>query len=183
MIRNFKYGSLGVLFIAGTLGMASLAIASPDMGKGSWGGDHHGMKHDMSSDAKPMMKKDWSGDKSMGMSSGHMTARLRKVWNLDLTAAQKKEIRSIQRDLRATTWEHEDAMETMSDDLFDLYSASTRDAKAIGKVYSGIFDHRRQIIEAQIEAGNKVEGVLTKEQRAKMNSWGQKPKWGSGWGK
>ncbi|MDX1812817.1 MAG: hypothetical protein R3240_12750, partial [Gammaproteobacteria bacterium] len=126
-------------------------------------------------------KSSW-GKSPMGMESGYMTARLRKVWNLNLSAKQRAKIRKIQRDLRATVWQHEDAVEEISDKLFDLYKADKRDAKAIGKVYAEIFDHRRQIIEAQIQAGNDVEAELTKEQRQSMHKWGPKPKWGAGWG-
>lgn len=177
MIKNLQRKILGAALIAGSLSVATTALASPGMEKGGWGGDHHGM-HAM---AESKGKKDWSAGSPMGMQSGHMTARLRKVWNLDLSASQRKKIRAIQRDLRAKTWEHEDAIENVSDKLFDLYRSDKRDAKAIGKVYGEIFDHRRQIIEAQVEAGNKVEDVLTKEQRASLKKWGPKPKWGSGW--
>ena len=179
MIKLLTRGSVSALVLIGAMGVASNAMASPDMSKGGWSGDmgHHGMH-----DKKSEKKSSWSSS-PMGMESGHMTARLRKVWNLDLSPDQKKKIRAIQKDLRATTWSHEDAIEEISDKLFDLYKEGKRDAKAIGKVYGEIFNHRRQIIEAQIEAGNKVEAVLTDQQRQQIKGWGPKPKWGSGWGK
>ena len=46
-----------------------------------------------------------------------------------------------------------------------LYAAQPRDAKAIGAVYGHIFDVRRQMIEATVEASNRAEAVLTEEQR------------------
>ena len=134
-------------------------------------GDHMGdhMEH----------RKEW-GHGFMGMESGYMTGRLRRIWNLDLNDEEKKKIRTIERELRATVWQHKDAIEEISDELFKLYKADPRDAKAIGKVYAKIFDHQRQIIEAQIEAGDKAEAVLTKEQRRTFKHWGPKPKWGGG---
>jgi len=176
MIKSVKHVSLSALVFLGAMGVSNLSVASE-----SWG--DHGGHHGKSAGKGDMGKKKSWGSSPMGMESGHMTARLRKVWNLDLTAAQKKKIRAIQKELRATTWSHEDAIEEISDELFEQYKYPQRDAKAIGKIYGKIFDHRRQIIEAQIEAGNKVEGVLTKEQWKSIKSWGPKPKWGSGWGK
>lgn len=181
MIKIMQPRILSAVILAGLFSVSSAAFASPD--KAGWGNPHKGMMDD----DMPMMghgkKGDWSDGKGMGMPSGHMTMRMRKVWNLDLSEKQRDKIRSIQRDLRAEVWKHEDAIEDVSDELFELYKAEPRDADAIGKVYAKIYDHRRQIIELQIDAGNKVYSELTKEQRAMLNKWGPKPKWGSGWGK
>ncbi len=181
MIKKNVLLALSVLCFLGAFGAMTAAFASPSE-KGGWGG-HHGMMSGNDMMAGKGMMHGWSGKSPMGMESGYMTARLRKVWNLDLSAEQRKKIRKIQRDLRAKVWEHEDAIENISDKLFELYKAEPRDAKAIGKVYAEIFDRRRQIIEAQIEAGNKVYALLTKEQLGKLKRWGHHmPKWGAGWG-
>jgi len=129
----------------------------------------------------------WKG-KSAGGSfemagEGFMTARLRAVWTLDLSKDQKSKIREIQRDLRSKHWELEDKIELASDKLFDLYKSNGRDAKAIGKVYTEIFDYRRQKIEAAIVAGNKAEDQLTKQQLHSLKKWRPNHKWGGGWGK
>jgi Spy/CpxP family protein refolding chaperone len=167
----------GLAFSAllGLMLSASVVQAQP-----GWGQDSGAKMND-----KPMAghghskKGDWGG--SM-MSSGHMTARMRMVWNLDLSKDQREKIRNIQRDLRGKVWKLEDKIEDTSDQLFGMYKKSPRDAKAIGKVYGEIFDLRRQIIEHQIEAGNDVDDVLTKQQKSELHKWGMKPRWGSGWG-
>ena len=161
-----------------------LGVAAPvALADGDWGGgmkkDHHMMK---GHHAK--MGKSWDGAKGgeWSMSEGHMTARLRAVWNLDLTPEQRARIRKIQRDLRKKHWALEDKIEDVSDKLFELYRAPERDAKAIGKIYGQIFDYRRQMIELAIEAGNEVGKVLTPEQRRQWMMMLPHPKWGAGWG-
>jgi Spy/CpxP family protein refolding chaperone len=160
----------------GMLAGLALAVCSPVAMASGWGdGGHDG--HD--GGAKKADKKDW--DNQGGMESeGHMTMRLRMVWNLGLSERQAKKVREIQRELRAKHWALEDKIEDTSDQLFKLYSGA-RDPKKIGKVYSEIFDLRRQMIELGIEAGNRVEGILNPEQRKAMHKYMPKPKWGSSW--
>jgi len=162
------------------VGLATVNVnAAPDMaswgsgdGKSQGGGHQHG--HGKKGGG-------FSGGSNWGMSEGFMTARLRAVWSMDLNKDQKTKIRAIQRDLRAKHWDLEDKIELASDKIFDLYKTDTRDAKAIGKVYAEIFDYRRQIIELAIEAGNKVEAVLTNDQRMMLKKFRPKHKWGGGW--
>ncbi len=153
----------------------STAVASPE-----WGGGHH-----KAHKADAHHGKSWEGGAKgadWAMSEGHMTARLRAVWNLDLNAEQRTKIRKIQRELREKHWILEDKIEDISDKLFELYRAPERDAKAIGKVYGQIFDYRRQMIELAIEAGNEVGKVLTPQQRKYWMMMLPQPKWGAGWG-
>ena len=140
--------------------------------------DMHGSGH---GDAKHGKSKSWDGG---GMQAeGHMTARMRAVWSLDLEQAQKDKIRKITRALRAEAWAIDDKIEDVSDELFGLYQADKRDAKKIGDVYGKIFDLRRQKIEKMVEGGNQVEAVLTKKQLEMLKKWRPKHKWGGGWGK
>lgn len=154
-----KGAFVGLIMMCG----ASVAVAE---GWGKDGGD----KHD---------KKEWSGgggSGAWGFGEGHMTARLRAVWNLKLTDDQKSKIRAIQHELRAKHWELEDKIELEADKLMGLYRKVPRDPKAIGKVYGKMFDYRRQQIEAGIEAGNKVFGNLTSSQLKEV--WQYMPKSG-----
>jgi len=129
----------------------------------------------------PWGKPNFSGWGSMmGMGEGHMTARLRAVWGLDLSDEQRKTIRDLQKKLRKAHWELEDKIEIAADQLFELYQTKPRDAKAIGKVYGEIFDYRRQIIELAINAGNDVEGALTEQQRQQLKQHKPQRRWGSG---
>ena len=170
-------GSVGALALSLLIGMSSTAIAAWDDKKAGHSG-HHG-----SSDSKGSSA--WGGSMGgwgMAEGEGFMTARLRAVWTLDLTQEQKDKIRKIQRKARAAHWELEDKIEMEADKLFEQYKYPKRDAKAIGKIYSVIFDYRRQIIENGIVTGNKVEKLLTTEQWKKLKKDKMK-KWGGGWDK
>ncbi|MDH5300375.1 MAG: Spy/CpxP family protein refolding chaperone [Gammaproteobacteria bacterium] len=152
---------------------APMAMAAQGWGaEGGKGGGHHS--------AHKSGGGDW--DNKGGMESeGHMTMRLRMVWNLDLNDRQKKEIRAITRELREKTQGLDDKIEDTSDELFTLYGGKVRNPQEIGKVYAKIFDYRRQIIELSIDAGNRVEAILTPEQRQAMHKYMPKPRWGSSW--
>ena len=52
--------------------------------------------------------------------------------------------------------------------LRDLYEVDKRDPAAIGKEYQAIFNLKRQMIEAYLDAQNQIEEVLTPEQRATL---------------
>ncbi len=181
MGKRFNYGRKSLMLLALFFGItvvaAPQAVASWDEDKKSGHGDHHGDKK---------MSGGWKGKSAGGNfdmgGDGFMTARLRAVWTLNLSSDQKSKIRALQRDLRSKTWALEDKIEEASDKMFDLYKAKMRDAKAIGKVYTEIFDYRRQKIEAAIETGNKVEAVLTKKQWMSLKKWSPDHKWGGGWG-
>jgi len=104
----------------------------------------------------------------MGSGMGMMGGMGSGMGMMGLDEKQRGKVRAINRDLRKKRWSLMGQIMDESDKLYALYDASPRDAKAIGKVYSRIFDLKRQIIEASIVAGNKSEGVLTKEQRDRM---------------
>jgi len=158
----------------GMLAAIVLAVSAPVAMAAGWGDDGgKGGHHDSKG-------KNWD-NKEGPESEGHMTMRLRMVWNLDLNDRQRKEIRAITRELRAKVWEIEDKIEDTSDELFTLYGGKHRDSKAIGKVYDKIFDLRRQKIELSIDAGNRVEAILTPEQRQNMHKYMPKPRWGATW--
>lgn len=179
-MSNMKQLGWGALLSAALLG-GSMTASAADWGgaegkDGGWGdkGDmagHHMMKEE----------KGAGSDKSWGMSEGegHMTMRMRMVWNLDLDDKQRSKIRALQREARTKSLEIDDKIEDISDKLFKLYRADVRDAKAIGKVYSEIFDLRRQKIEMMIDYGNKVEDALDDKQRAQLKKFRFNPRWGA----
>jgi Spy/CpxP family protein refolding chaperone len=55
-----------------------------------------------------------------------------------------------------------------SSKLRDLYQEETLDSKKIGAVYDRVFKLQREAIDASIDALNKANGVLTKEQRDEL---------------
>jgi len=90
---------------------------------------------------------------------------------LNLTDDQQKKADAIYDELHKRHW---DLMGKMSDEsrkLRDLYRASPRDAKQIGAVYAKMFDYKRQVIESMIDAQNRQEALLTKEQKEQLQQW------------
>ncbi len=162
MLKRMGLVSCAVTFFVG-FGFATNAMASE-----AWGSANAWHKGSDNGKSQHMQGGHHGGGMGMMNSEGHMTSRLRSVWKLTLTKKQKTGIREIQRDLRSKHWNHADSIDVLSDKLMEMYRADTRNVQAIGKVYGEIFEKRRQMIMLGIEAGNKVEKLLTKEQRKKM---------------
>ena len=133
----------------------------PDRG-GAWGEwGHHGMM-------------DWSG----GMMGGHgIMGRygMHRYADLNLSAEQKSKIDKIRDDTRKKHW---DLMGKMMDEnvrLRELRNAEKPDPAAIGKQFAKIQDMQRQMLEQSVDAENRMEALLTKEQKEqfrKMRRWG-----------
>ncbi|MCL4798891.1 MAG: Spy/CpxP family protein refolding chaperone [Burkholderiales bacterium] len=94
------------------------------------------------------------------------------LWALDLTDAQRAQVNKIHDEVRRKNW---DLMGKMQDEwakLRDVYSTGKRDRAAILGTYKRIGDLRLQRIENALDAREKLEGVLTKEQREQLGRWG-----------
>ena len=116
-----------------------------------------------------------------GMMGGGMMG-MGPIYMLDLSDTQRSKIRTIQRQLRRS---HFDAMEKMADHhetLWKLYRADTRNPKQIGAVYGKIFAIKQKMIESSIEQSNRMEAVLTKEQRKQLRAWRRNMGMGMGYG-
>ena len=87
------------------------------------------------------------------------------LWSLDLTEEQREQLATIHDELHKQHWSLRGSLFDDETKLRRLYAAQPRDAKAIGAIYGRIFDVRRQMIEATIEASNRAEAVLTEAQR------------------
>lgn len=83
---------------------------------------------------------------------------------LDLNTEQRSKLNKIQIELRKKLWSLKGKTIDEQARLYELYSVDRPDPKKIGQVYSSIFDVRRQMIEAKIEARNRVKEILTREQ-------------------
>ena len=92
----------------------------------------------------------------------------RALSSLDLTDEQREQIATIHDELHKQHWSLRGSMFDDQSKLRRLYAAQPRDAKAIGASYGHIFDVRRQMIEATIEASNRAAAVLTEEQRKQL---------------
>lgn len=94
---------------------------------------------------------------------------------LDLNPDQRTRINKIELDLRKQIYGLKGNTLDSQAQLYDLYSADRPDPKKLGAVYGRIFDVRRQMIEAKIDAMNRARDVLTKEQQAKLKQLQQYP--------
>lgn len=141
-------------------GMGSMRMmGGPGMaGFGHMHHEHHG----------PMM----GGTGVMGMGPGMTGAPgmmggmgIGPIWMLDLSDEQRTKIHTIQHELHKAHWNIMGNIMDEQSELHQLFAGEERDAKAIGAVYGKIFDYKQQMIEGKIEAMNRMQAVLTEEQR------------------
>ena len=101
------------------------------------------------------------------MGGGHMGI-MGKYKGLGLSDEQKQQMTDIQHKLRKKHWEIMGQMIDQQVALQKAHAGDRPDPKAVGAVYSQIFDLKRQMIEASLEAKNSANDVLTEEQLAQM---------------
>ena len=120
------------------------------------------------------MKGDQECEHMGGMMGGHEAGAMMesphigRVMALDLNDEQRSKINKLSDELRRNHWAAMGLIMDESAKLRDLYGAEKRDPSAIGKVYQNIFDSKRRMIEAMIDNQNRVEELLTPEQRAQL---------------
>jgi Spy/CpxP family protein refolding chaperone len=106
-----------------------------------------------------------------GMMGGGMG--MGALWQLDLTDAQRQQVLKIQDDLRRKNWDLLGKQQDEQAKLRDAYFGSAkRDRAAIIAAYKRIGDLRVQRIENSLDAAEKLEGVLTPQQRDQLKRWG-----------
>jgi len=91
---------------------------------------------------------------------------------LDLAPEQQTKINKINDELRRKNWEALGKVQDEKAKLRDLYAADKRDPKAIGAVYGSIYALKRQMIEVDIDAHNRMEALLSDAQRAQLKQMG-----------
>lgn len=119
------------------------------------------------------------GGPGMGMMGGGMMGGMGmgpgggmgSVWMLDLTDEQRGKIEKIYDDVRRKNWDTYGKIMDEQSKLRDLYSGETVDAKKAGAVYGNIARLQQQAFETGIEAHNRVQAVLTKEQKEQLRQW------------
>lgn len=119
---------------------------------GGWG--HHGMM-----------------DGQGGMMGGY---GMHRFGGLDLSADQVSKIDKISDDIRKKHWELTGKMMDESVRLRDLRNVEKPDPAAIGKQFAKIQDMRRQMLEQSVDAENRIEVLLSKEQKEqfrRMRRW------------
>jgi len=88
---------------------------------------------------------------------------------LNLNADQKSKIAHLRREMRTKQWAVMGEMMDAREKLQDLWEADKQDSAAINKQYKVIEDLRRQMVENAVETHNKINSILTKEQREKLH--------------
>lgn len=92
---------------------------------------------------------------------------------LGLNDDQQQKISQIHQELRKQHWDLMGKMFDESAKLRQLFFADKRDPKAIGEQQQRVFDLRRQMTESWVEAQNRIEDVLTPEQKDKLHQFGR----------
>ncbi len=90
---------------------------------------------------------------------------------LDLNEQQQTRINQIRDETRRKNWESMGKLMDEQARLRDLLAAEKRDPAAIGKQSMKLADLRRQLLEASIESHNRIEALLSKEQRDQLRSY------------
>ena len=115
------------------------------------------------------------GGQMGGMMGGHGAGMMgsphaHMIMSLDLSDEQRSKIVKLSDELKHDNWATKGLIMDESAKLRDLYAADKRDPSAIGKEYQKIFDLKRKMIEATIASQNRVEAVLTPEQRTQLKN-------------
>lgn len=105
-----------------------------------------------------------------GMGTGMMGWR--NYRGLDLSADQKSKITPIQNEMRSKQWALMGEIMDAQDKLQELYDADKQDSAAINKQYKVIEDLRRQMVDNSVDAHNRINSILTKEQLEKLREQG-----------
>jgi Spy/CpxP family protein refolding chaperone len=125
------------------------------------------------------MKDGCDGEHDMGGHHGYgmmgerdadmmMEPNMHMLRALDLSQEQQSKINKLSDDLKHNNWATQGLINDETAKLRDLYEADKRDPATIGKEYQKVFDLKRQMIETYLETQNRIEEILTPEQRAKM---------------
>lgn len=90
---------------------------------------------------------------------------------LDLSEGQRQKIRDIQTEQRKLQWELAGKILDEQAQLNEVYASDTPDPKKAGAIYGRIAKLQQQQLEAQLSAHNRIQAVLTKEQREQLKQW------------
>jgi Spy/CpxP family protein refolding chaperone len=186
---NFRKALIAAAIAAGT----TTALAQPPqgqpgygmgpgmMGGGMMGGPGGGMGRGMmgSQDCPgmgPGMMGPGMGGGMMGpaMGGGMMGGGMGygMLYQLNLSDEQWARLTDVREEARKRNW---DLMGRIQDEGFKLrklMAASPRDRKAIGEQYRKLGELRQQRFEARLDTHEKVEAVLTPEQRQQLRRFG-----------
>ena len=173
--------------LAGATALAIPAIADPQQ-NGSYGaamiggyGPGYGMGPGMMGGYGPgMMGPGMMGGYGHGYGMGPgMVGGMGygMLYQLNLTSEQWNKVNEIQQDQAKKNWDLAGKMQEEAFKLRKLMTAEKRDRAAITSQYKKLQEMRQQMFQARLDAQDKIEGVLTKEQKGQLRRfapwWGQ----------
>jgi Spy/CpxP family protein refolding chaperone len=106
------------------------------------------------------------GGHGYGMGPGMMGLGYYKA--LKLTPDQKSKITPIIKEARTKQWANMGKMMDAQERLQELYDVDKQDSEAINKQYKVIEDLRRQMVDNSVETHNRLNSILTKEQKEQL---------------
>ena len=111
------------------------------------------------------------GGWGMGLGGGAALA------SLDLSDAQRKQVLAVTDQLRKSDWDLMGKMQEERAKQRDAFlDSERRDRAAITAANKRMFDLRQQMLDNSLDAAEKIEKVLTPQQREQL-----KKRWGPGW--
>ena len=115
------------------------------------------------------------GGMGPGMMGGGMGYGM--LYQLNLSPDQWNKVNAIHEDLAKKNWDLTGKMQEEGFKLRNLMAAEKRDRSAITGQYKKLQDLRLQGFQARLEAQEKIDGALTKEQKGQLRRfapwWGQ----------
>lgn len=97
----------------------------------------------------------------------------RALWSLDLDDAQRKQVLAIQEDLRKKQWELAGKSQEEMAKLRDAWwTSGKRDRAAILASSRRLSELRQQGLEQSLDAADRLDKVLTEQQREQLRRWG-----------
>lgn len=142
------------------------------MGGGMMGGYGPGMGMMGPGMMGGMMGPGMMGGYGPGMGMGPGMMGYGPLGALNLTEDQRKKIEGIHEEVRRKQWDLMGRMMEERQKLANLLWAEKRDNKAIQEQYKKLQDLRQQHLQLRLEAHDKLEGVLTKEQKEQLRRFG-----------
>ncbi len=168
--------------LTGATVLGTFAMADPQqggygmgpgmMGPGMMGGGGYGPGYGMGSGMMGGMMGGY------GMGSGMMGGMgYGMLYQLNLTPEQWNKVNEIQQDQAKKNWDLAGKMQEEAFKLRNLMGTEKRDRAAISSQYKKLQELRQQMFQARLDTQDKIEGVLTKEQKGQLRRfapwWGQ----------
>lgn len=175
MGNGMMMGNTDMGYGMGMMGPGGHGMMGPGMGMGGCGmmGSGAGMGCGMMGSGMMASGMGMGGCSMMG--SGMMGPGMMGMGGLNLDQAQRAQIARIQQDARKKQFDLMAQLDQEQYKLQELYMADKRDPKSIGDQYRRVAEAQRQIMEVWLDSQNRIEGVLTDEQRETLRNWGHGP--------